>query len=70
MVKWIIEDEQLSPVDVRRALDEILASEMVRHSPQLAIFLRFIVEASPEVASKAIRSASKLLGAPKALILR
>jgi len=45
-VKRIIEDEQLSPADVRRALDEILASEMFRHSPQLASFLRFVVEAS------------------------
>jgi hypothetical protein len=46
MAKRIIEDEQLSPADVRRALDEILASEMFRGSPQLATFLRFIVEAS------------------------
>ena len=46
MVKRIIEDEQLSPADVRCALDEILASEMFRHSPQLASFLKFIVEAS------------------------
>jgi hypothetical protein len=46
MAKRIIEDEQLSPADVRRALDEILASEMFRDSPQLATFLRFIVEAS------------------------
>jgi hypothetical protein len=46
MVKRIIEDEQLSPADVHRALDEVLASEMFRDSPQLATFLRFIVEAS------------------------
>src|SRR5205807_1192715 len=46
MVKRIIEDEQLSPADVHRALDNILASAMFRDSPQLATFLRFIVEAS------------------------
>jgi hypothetical protein len=46
MVKRIIDDEQLSPTDVRRALDEIIASAMFRDSPQLANFLRFIVEAS------------------------
>jgi hypothetical protein len=45
-MKRIIEDEQLSPADVRRALDEIIASAMFRDSPQLANFLRFIVEAS------------------------
>ena len=46
MVKRIIEDEQLSPANVRRAHDEIIASEMFRHSPQLARFLRFIVLSS------------------------
>ncbi|MEN3384781.1 MAG: hypothetical protein V7608_4825 [Hyphomicrobiales bacterium] len=35
MVKRIIE-----------ALDDVLANEMFRHSPQLATFLRFIVETS------------------------
>jgi hypothetical protein len=47
MVKRTIEDEQLSPADVHRALDELLASEMFRDSQQLATFLRSIVEPSP-----------------------
>jgi tetratricopeptide (TPR) repeat protein/TolB-like protein len=34
------------PADVRRALDTMLASETFRGSPQLATFLRFVVEAS------------------------
>ena len=35
-----------SPAEARRALDAVLASETFRGSPQLAAFLRFVVEAT------------------------
>jgi tetratricopeptide (TPR) repeat protein len=38
-------DEAIAPADVRRALEQLLASETFRGSPQLGVFLRFVVEA-------------------------
>ena len=38
-------DKALAPAEVRRALETVLAGETLRGSPQLAAFLRFIVEA-------------------------
>jgi TolB-like protein len=41
-----VQDDNLDPAQVRAALDTMLASETFRASPQLAAFLRFVVEAS------------------------
>jgi TolB-like protein len=41
-----IQEETPEPAEVRRALDDLLASETFRGSPQLAAFLRFVVEAT------------------------
>src|SRR5882724_6404662 len=38
-------DEALTPAEVRSVLANVLASETLRGSPQLAAFLRFVVEA-------------------------
>src|SRR5207248_307086 len=40
-----IGDEVSTPAEVRSVLGNVLASEMLRGSPQLAAFLRFVVEA-------------------------
>jgi tetratricopeptide (TPR) repeat protein len=39
------QDHDIPPAEVRRALDTVLASETFRGSPQLGVFLRFVVEA-------------------------
>jgi tetratricopeptide (TPR) repeat protein len=36
----------LAPADIRAALDRLVASDLLRASPQLAAFLRFVVEAT------------------------
>jgi tetratricopeptide (TPR) repeat protein len=36
----------LAPADIRAALDRVVASDLLRASPQLAAFLRFVVEAT------------------------
>jgi hypothetical protein len=40
-----VDEAAADPAEVRRALDDVLASETLRGSPQLGVFLRFVVEA-------------------------
>ena len=42
--------------EIRAALGRVIASEMLRHSPQLAAFLRFVVEATLRGESHLIKS--------------